>query len=30
MALGPGDVLANPFGDIEVDDLYDELDAIAS
>jgi Uma2 family endonuclease len=29
-ALGPGDVLVSPLGDIEVDALYEELDSIAS
>lgn len=28
--LGPGDVLLSPYGDIEIDALYDEIDAIAT
>ncbi|MBV9282898.1 MAG: Uma2 family endonuclease [Chloroflexi bacterium] len=29
-ALGSGQVLASPYGDIDVDHLYDEVDAIAA
>jgi Uma2 family endonuclease len=29
-ALGSGEVLMSPYGDIDLDDLYDEVDAIAT
>ena len=29
-ALGSGEVLMCPYGDIAIDDLYDEIDAIAT